>query len=116
MSISRLGTRRAQLAGPVAVVAKGAEVARGDPAGLFQFAAVININLAVVNVLPLPALDGGFLLLLAVEAARRERLPKEAEAAFQASGALLLTVLGMALIVRDTLQLDFVRALLASLP
>jgi membrane-associated protease RseP (regulator of RpoE activity) len=37
----------------------GAEVMRtSDLSGLFQFASVININLAVVNILPLPALDG----------------------------------------------------------
>jgi hypothetical protein len=36
----------------------GAEVARSNSPGLFQFAALININLAVVNILPLPALDG----------------------------------------------------------
>jgi Peptidase family M50 len=53
-----------QISGPVAIVAVGAEVARADASGLFQFAAIVNINLAVVNVLPLPALDGGYLLLL----------------------------------------------------
>lgn len=42
------------LSGPVAIVAVGAEVARSDAAGLFQFAAILNINLAVINILPLP--------------------------------------------------------------
>ena len=42
----------------MAIVAVGAEVARSSVTGLFQFAALININLAVVNILPLPALDG----------------------------------------------------------
>ena len=42
------------LSGPVAIVAVGAEVARSDVAGLFQFAAILNINLAVINILPLP--------------------------------------------------------------
>ena len=48
----------------MAIVAVGAEVARVDSAGLFQFAAIVSINLAVVNALPLPALDGGYMLLL----------------------------------------------------
>ena len=40
------------------------EVMRGsDISGLFQFASVININLAVVNILPLPALDGAGLAI-----------------------------------------------------
>ena len=42
------------LSGPVAIVAAGAEVARSDIANLFQFAAILNINLAVINILPLP--------------------------------------------------------------
>ena len=48
----------------MAIVAAGAEVARVDFAGLYQFAAIVSINLAVVNALPLPALDGGYMLLL----------------------------------------------------
>ncbi|KNA13277.1 hypothetical protein SOVF_118290 [Spinacia oleracea] len=43
---------------PVAIIAVGAEVARSNIDGLYQFAAVLNINLAVINLLPLPALDG----------------------------------------------------------
>ena len=53
-----------QVSGPVAIVAVGAEVARVDFAGLYQFAAIVSINLAVVNALPLPALDGGYMALL----------------------------------------------------
>lgn len=45
-----------------------------------QFCAIININLAVVNTLPLPALDGGYMLLLAVEALRGgKKLPEKFE-------------------------------------
>lgn len=94
-----------QVSGPVAIVAVGAEAARTDSAGLFQFAAILNINLAVVNILPLPALDGGYLLLLLVEAVRGKRLPQNVENAVMASGLLLLTGLGFTLIVKDTLNL-----------
>ncbi len=68
-----------QVSGPVAIVAAGADIAKTDAAGLFQFCAIVNINLAVVNLLPLPALDGGYLLLLAVEAARGKKLPEQVE-------------------------------------
>lgn len=37
-----------------------------DSSGLLQFAAALNINLALVNILPLPGLDGAYLLLLLV--------------------------------------------------
>lgn len=60
------------VSGPIAIVAVGSQIARSDLSGLFQFAAIVNINLAVVNALPLPALDGGFLALLVAEAVRGE--------------------------------------------
>lgn len=94
------------VAGPVAIVAAGAEAARQDAAGIFQFAAIVNINLAVVNLLPLPALDGGYLALIFLEAVRGgKKLPKEVEAAVMASGLLLLMAAGVILIVRDTAHL-----------
>ena len=105
-----------QISGPVAIVAVGAQVARGDPAGVFQFASIININLAVVNLLPLPALDGGFLALLALEGVRGgKKLPVEVEQTIMGSGLLLLIASGVVLLVRDTLNLDFVRSTLAML-
>ncbi|KAG0481552.1 hypothetical protein HPP92_012410 [Vanilla planifolia] len=102
-----------KVSGPVAIIATGAEVARTSLDGLFQFAAVINLNLAVINLLPLPALDGGTLALLLVEAARGGRkLPREVEQRIMSSGIFLVLVLGLILIVRDTLNLDFIKEML----
>ncbi len=71
-----------------------------------QFAAIVNINLAVVNLLPLPALDGGYLALIALEAARGgAKLPEGVEQGIMASGLLLLLATGAVLVVRDTLTL-----------
>ncbi|KAL0897154.1 hypothetical protein Bca101_081115 [Brassica carinata] len=56
--------------GRVAIIAVGAEVARSNIDGLYQFAALLNINLAVINLLPLPALDGRTLALIVLEAVR----------------------------------------------
>mmetsp|Transcript_47575 Transcript_47575/g.119088 ORF Transcript_47575/g.119088 Transcript_47575/m.119088 type:complete len:481 (+) Transcript_47575:116-1558(+) len=94
------------VSGPLAIVAVGAEVARNDAAGLFQFAALVNINLGIVNLLPLPALDGGYLALLAVEAVRGgKKLEKNVEGAIMGSGILLLTASGALLVFRDILNL-----------
>ena len=94
------------VAGPVAIVAAGAEAARADFAGIFQFAAIVNINLAVVNLLPLPALDGGYLALILLEALRGgKKLPKEVESAVMASGLLLLMATGVTLLIKDTIHL-----------
>ncbi|CAL1393762.1 unnamed protein product [Linum trigynum] len=102
-----------KVASPVAIIAVGAEVARSNVDGLYQFAALLNLNLAVINLLPLPALDGGSLALIAVEAARGGRkLPLEVEQRIMSSGITLVLLIGMFLIVRDTLNLDFIREML----
>jgi membrane-associated protease RseP (regulator of RpoE activity) len=95
-----------RVSGPVAILAVGSEVARTDATGLYQFAALINLNLAVVNVLPLPALDGGFLALQFLEVVRGgKKLDENIEKAIMASGFLLLTGTGLFLIARDAVKL-----------
>ncbi|WVZ59719.1 hypothetical protein U9M48_009829 [Paspalum notatum var. saurae] len=102
-----------KVSGPVAIIAVGAEVARSSADGLFQFAAVINLNLAAINLLPLPALDGGTLALILLEAARGGRkIPREVEQGIMSSGILVVLMIGMFLIVRDTLNLDFIKEIL----
>ncbi|OIW08434.1 hypothetical protein TanjilG_03110 [Lupinus angustifolius] len=102
-----------KVSGPVAIIAVGAEVARSNTDGLYQFAAILNINLAVINLLPLPALDGGTLALILIEAARGGRkLPLEVEQQIMSSGIMLVLLLGLFLIVRDTLNLDFIKEIL----
>ncbi|CAM6096340.1 unnamed protein product [Calypogeia fissa] len=101
------------VSGPVAIVAVGAEVARSDISGLYQFAAIVNINLAIVNLLPLPALDGGYLAFVLLEALRGgKKLPDGVEQGIMSSGVLLLLALGIVLMVRDTLNLGFVQQML----
>lgn len=102
-----------KVSGPVAIIAVGAEVARSNIDGLYQFAAILNINLAVINLLPLPALDGGSLALILIEAARGgKKLPLEVEQRIMSSGIMLVLFLGMYLIVKDTLNLDIIKDLL----
>jgi RIP metalloprotease RseP len=105
--VSNFSAAKENVSGPIAIVGVGAEVMRtSDLSGLYQFASVININLAVVNILPLPALDGGFLFLIAIEALRGgKKLPTNVEQSITASGVLLLLGSGMFLILRDTLNL-----------
>ena len=105
--VSDFESAKENVSGPIAIVGVGAEVMRtSDLTGLYQFASVININLAVVNILPLPALDGGFLLLIIIESLRGgKKLPTEVEQSITASGVLLLLGSGMFLILRDTLNL-----------
>ncbi|XP_027346464.1 membrane metalloprotease ARASP, chloroplastic [Abrus precatorius] len=109
----RIAKSASKVSGPVAIIAVGAEVARSNIDGLFQFAAILNINLAVINLLPLPALDGGTLALILIEAARGGRkLPLEVEQRIMSSGIMLVIILGLFLIIRDTLNLDIIKDML----
>ncbi|GFQ05271.1 putative zinc metalloprotease slr1821 [Phtheirospermum japonicum] len=102
-----------KVSGPVAIIAVGAEVAKSNVDGLYQFAAILNLNLAVINMLPLPALDGGSLAFILIEAARGgKKLPFELEQRIMSSGITLVLVLGIYLLVRDTLNLEFIKDLL----
>ena len=103
--ISNFGETAGQVSGPVEIVRIGANVARSNLADLFQFAALISINLAVINILPLPALDGGQLAFLLIEGVRGKPLPLEFQQNIMQTGLVLLLGLGIFLIVRDTVNL-----------
>lgn len=100
-----------QVAGPVAIVAVGAQLAKDNLANLFQFAALISINLAIINILPLPALDGGQLFFLAIEGLLGKPLPNRIQEGVMQTGLVLLLGLGMFLIIRDTANLAFFQQL-----
>jgi membrane-associated protease RseP (regulator of RpoE activity) len=101
-----------QVSGPVGIVAMGANIARSDAGNLFQFAALISINLAFINILPLPALDGGQLAFLLIEALLGKPLPSRVQESVMQTGLMLLLGLGIFLIIRDTANLPWVRSLL----
>ena len=100
-----------QVSGPVAIVAIGAGIARTDWASLLQFGALISINLAILNILPLPALDGGQLAFLLIEGVRGKPLPTRIQDGVMQTGLMLLLGLGVFLIVRDTANLEWVQKL-----
>ncbi|MEL7038940.1 MAG: RIP metalloprotease RseP [Cyanobacteria bacterium J06592_8] len=110
--ISNFSQTAEQLSGPVGIVAIGADIARSDAGDLFQFAALISINLAFINTLPLPALDGGQLAFLLIEALRGKPLPSRVQEGVMQTGLMLILGLGIFLIVRDTANLGWVRSLL----
>lgn len=91
-----------QVTGPVGIVAVGARVASTNAASLLQFAALISINLGVINILPLPVLDGGQLAFLAYEAVRGEPVPSRIQENITRTGVLMLLMLAIVLVIRDT--------------
>lgn len=74
-------------------------------ANLFYFMMIITVNLGVVNLLPLPALDGGRLIFLFVEAIRRKPIKPEHEAYVHAAGLLMFFVFTIVISIKDIIQL-----------
>jgi len=62
-----IGAAAPQLAGPVGIAQMTTEVTRAGPVAVIVFTALISLNLGIINLLPLPALDGGRIVLLLVE-------------------------------------------------
>ncbi|MGH6988510.1 MAG: RIP metalloprotease RseP [Stellaceae bacterium] len=84
----------AGLSGPVGIVRMSGEVAESGIAALIGFMAVLSINLGLVNLFPIPILDGGHLLFYAAEAVRGKPLGHRAqEYGFRLGLALVLTLM-----------------------
>ena len=107
--ITNFSSTAQQLSGPVKIVEIGAQLSEQGGSGLFFFSALVSINLAVLNSLPLPLLDGGQLALLILEGVRGKPVPEKFQLAFMQSGFILLVGLSVVLIIRDTTQLSLVQ-------
>ncbi|XIF19692.1 MAG: RIP metalloprotease RseP [Acetilactobacillus jinshanensis] len=79
------------LGGPVAIFATTSQATKLGITGLLQFLAFLSINLAIMNLLPIPALDGGKIILNLIQAIRRKPVSEKVEAT--------ITLIGFALII-----------------
>lgn len=87
--------------GPVKIAQMTGEAARFGFAYLINFVALLSLNLAVINILPLPALDGGRLLFLLIEKIKGSPVKKEAEAIVHSIGFWLLIMLMVLVTFKD---------------
>lgn len=89
------------LGGPVKIAQVTGEVARDGFTSLLQFASFLSLNLAVLNVLPIPALDGGRIFFLFIELVRRKKNNAKIENAFNTFGFLFLLLLMLVVTIKD---------------
>ena len=90
-----IGTRGSEeLGGPLRIAQLSGEVAQGGLVPLLWFMAVLSVNLGLINLFPVPVLDGGHLLFYAAEAVRGRPLGQRAqEYGFRVGLALVLTLM-----------------------
>jgi len=91
--------------GPIGILQLTHSVMRFGFIPIIQFTAILSVSLAVINILPFPALDGGRLLFVAAEAVRREKLSPELEGRIHLLGFLLLLALIVAVSYQDILRI-----------
>jgi regulator of sigma E protease len=93
-----------EFSGPVGIAFITADVAQLGFRHLLQFTALLSLNLAVINVLPLPALDGGRVLFLAIEAVRGRAVGRRIETAAHNLGFALLMLLVLFVTYKDLVK------------
>nr|WGD69049.1 RIP metalloprotease RseP [Bacillus subtilis] len=93
------------LAGPVGIYDMTDQVAKTGLVNLVRFGAFLSINLGIVNLLPIPALDGGRLLFLFIEAIRGKPINREKEAFVVFIGVAFLMLLMLVVTWNDIQRL-----------
>ena len=99
------GSALQDVVGPVGLVGVVGEAAQNGAGNVLALAAFISVNLAIVNLLPIPALDGGRLLLIAVEALMRKNAPKLAVQLLNTAGIALIIFLMVTVTYHDIARL-----------
>ena len=99
------GTILEGVVGPVGIFGVAQQAGSAGLLSLVQLLALISINLAVLNLIPFPALDGGRFLMILVEKIKGSPLPKTFEAYANGIGFLFLIILMVVITARDILRL-----------
>lgn len=93
-----------QVAGPVGIVGLVGDAAEFGITSLLMFTAIISLNLAVINLLPFPALDGGRLVFVAIEAMTRRAINPIWVARVNTAGFLILMLLMIVVTYNDIIK------------
>ena len=96
-----------KLGGPVAIFKESSDAAKNGIENVLYFLAVISINIGIFNLIPIPALDGGKIVLNILEAIRRKPLKQEIETYVTLAGVVIMVVLMIAVTWNDIMRLFF---------
>ncbi len=95
----------AEIAGPIGIADMTGSYARMGFSYLLQFTALLSLNLAVINILPFPALDGGRILFLAIEKIKGSPVKQEVENVIHNLGFILLMLVVLLVSFKDVSRL-----------
>ncbi|TMR86830.1 RIP metalloprotease RseP [Streptococcus pseudopneumoniae] len=96
-----------KLGGPVAIFKASSDAAKNGIENVLYFLAMISINIGIFNLIPIPALDGGKIVLNILEAIRCKPLKQEIETYVTLAGVVIMVVLMIAVTWNDIMRLFF---------
>ncbi len=94
-----------EVAGPIGIADLTGQMVQMGFIYLLQFTALLSLNLAIINILPFPALDGGRLLFLLIEKIKGKPVKQEVEAVFHNIGFILLMALVVWVTFKDIINI-----------
>lgn len=97
-----------EVAGPVGIAVMTGQVAQLGLAHLFQFAALLSVNLGVINFLPLPALDGGRIFFLLIEKIKRKPISQKIEGYIHTLGFAFLLGIMVLVTIKDFFRFEII--------
>lgn len=95
-----------EVSGPIGIASLSVQMAQIGWRYFFNFLAFLSTNLAIVNILPLPALDGGRIILAISEKIRKKPFPFKMVAAINGIGLILLLLLSFLIALKDMVRLN----------
>jgi regulator of sigma E protease len=105
-------TRVKQLMGPVAIAGLSGEAAQAGWIQLFTLVTMLSLNLGLLNLMPVPVLDGGHILILALEGLSRRDFSMKVKGKMLRAGLVLMLMLTMTVIYNDLTRLQWLQQLL----
>ena len=99
------GTEEADLIGPVGIASLTGQIARSGLSRLLTFTGFLSINLAIINLLPFPGLDGARFVFTVIEMVRGRPIPPRREALINFVGIIILLSLTVLITYRDIVRL-----------
>ncbi|MDP3684795.1 MAG: site-2 protease family protein, partial [Ignavibacteria bacterium] len=91
--------------GPIRIAQFAARSADSGLSSFLMFLALLSLNLAIINILPLPVLDGGHLIVILIEGFIKRELPIKVKIAIQNTGLVLFFLLTAFIIYNDILNM-----------
>ncbi|HWK11927.1 MAG TPA: site-2 protease family protein, partial [Vicinamibacterales bacterium] len=100
-----------QLMGPVAIADLSGTAAQAGWIELFSLMAMISLNLGLLNLMPIPVLDGGHIFILALEGLARRDFSMRVKEKMLLAGFVLLLMLMVTVIYNDLMRIQWIEKL-----